>query len=80
MLQMMINAGRKKKNTKGFQLWQHHFHPIQLDSAYLIEQKMEYLHMNPVKAGFVDKPEDYLYSSARNFAGLPGILDLDEPS
>jgi len=39
-------------------------------------QKLEYIHMNPVEAGFVEKPEDYLYSSARDFYGKKGLIEL----
>ena len=38
---------------------------------------MDYIHDNPVKAGIVEKPEDYLYSSASNYAGLPFIFKID---
>jgi hypothetical protein len=78
MLKMMYTAGRSNSANRDFQLWQHHFHPIQLDSAGLIEQKVEYIHQNPVHAGFVNSPENYLYSSARNFAGLPGAIEVDD--
>ena len=37
---------------------------------------MDYLHNNPVMAGFVEKPEDWLYSSARNYQGMKGIIDV----
>ena len=40
-------------------------------------EKLMYLHNNPVRAGIVAKPEDYLYSSARNYADLPGVLDIE---
>lgn len=39
-------------------------------------QKLEYLHANPVEAGFVDKAEDYLYSSARDYCGEKGLIDV----
>jgi hypothetical protein len=38
---------------------------------------VEYVHSNPVRAGLVEKAEDWLYSSARNYAGLPGVLEID---
>jgi REP element-mobilizing transposase RayT len=77
MLEMMYKAGREKSNNKDFQFWQHSYHPIQLDSNELIDQKLQYIHMNPVKAGFVNKPEDYLYSSAKNYADEQAVLEID---
>ncbi|WP_262713337.1 hypothetical protein [Algoriphagus aquimarinus] len=38
---------------------------------------MNYIHENPVRAGIVEKPEDYLYSSARNYAGMKGLIEVD---
>ncbi|MGI8600088.1 MAG: hypothetical protein ACR2KB_12620 [Chitinophagaceae bacterium] len=40
------------------------------------DQKLDYIHNNPVEAGFVDIPEEYRYSSARDYAGGKGILDV----
>jgi putative transposase len=39
-------------------------------------QKIEYIHINPVKRGFVDDPTHWRYSSARNYAGLPGLMPV----
>lgn len=77
MLRMMIQAGTINKNNKGFQFWQQHNHPILLDSNKLIDQKLDYIHNNPVKAGFVENPEDYLYSSAKDYAGIKGLIDIE---
>jgi hypothetical protein len=41
-------------------------------------QKLNYIHMNPVVSGFVNQPEDWLYSSARDYAGLSGLVKLAE--
>jgi len=41
--------------------------------------KANYIHQNPVRAGFVEKEEDYIYSSCRDYYGLSkGLLDLAE--
>jgi hypothetical protein len=77
MLKMIITTGSKNKNNKDFQFWQQHSHPILLYSNYLIDQKLEYIHNNPVKAGFVENPEDYIYSSARDYAGIKGMIDIE---
>ncbi len=76
MLKIMKDAGLKNKNNNEFQLWQQHNHPIILDSNFMLEQKLDYIHNNPVKAGFVDEPESYLYSSARDYAGIKGLVDV----
>ncbi len=77
ILKTMIEAGNNKSNNKDWQLWMQHNHPIELDTSYLIDQKMEYIHENPVKAGFVENPEHWLYSSARDYyMDQPGLLDI----
>ena len=76
MLEMMKQAGLKKSNCNDFQLWQHESHPVELPSLFMANQKMEYTHNNPVEAGFVEKPEDYLYSSARDYAGKKGSIEI----
>jgi putative transposase len=76
MLWMLKRAGSKNSNNIDFQLWQQHNHPIELTSNKLIDQKVEYIHKNPVVAGFVENPEEYLYSSARDYAGEKGLLEV----
>jgi len=41
----------------------------------VIDEKINYIHNNPVDEGFVFRPEDYLYSSAADYAGEKGIMD-----
>lgn len=42
----------------------------------MIDQTLDYIHDNPVKAGFVEKPEDYLYSGARDYFGGKGLIEI----
>ena len=76
MLWMMKRAGRKNSQNVGFQLWQQDNHPIELFDLKILHQKLDYTHYNPVMAGMVANPEDYLYSSARDYYGLPGLIDI----
>ncbi len=42
-----------------------------------MHQKLDYLHNNPAAAGFVEKPEDWLYSSAKDYyCGTKGMIDI----
>ena len=76
MLEMMRNAGRANCHNNEFQLWQQDNHPIQLNTLKIAHQKLDYAHYNPVVSGIVEKPEDYLYSSARNYIGMKGLIDV----
>ena len=66
----------KYKKSQSFQIWTHENHAEQIYSQKFIEQKIEYIHNNPVKAGLVNKPEDYLYSSAGNYAEIDGFIEV----
>ena len=80
MLWMMERAGKSNSNNRDFQFWQQHNHPIELFNKELMQQKLDYIHQNPIEAGFVYKPEEYTYSSARDYAGdisLPGLLLIE---
>ncbi len=77
MLKMMMEAGSLNSNNKGFQFWQQHNQPIELDDNKILNQKLDYLHNNPVSEGIVEAPEDYLFSSARDYAGIKGLIDIE---
>jgi putative transposase len=42
----------------------------------MMDQRLNYIHYNPVEAGFVDEPEKYWYSSAVDYSGGKGLLDI----
>lgn len=76
LIEMMEYAGKQNNYNGKFQLWQEGNHPIELSNNKIMDQKLDYIHNNPVKAGFVSLPEDYLYSSARDYAGEKGLLEI----
>lgn len=78
LLWMFERAGKKNASVSKYQFWQHHNKPIELWSEKVIKQKIEYIHNNPVVSGFVTNPEDWKYSSARNFEGDFTVLKIDE--
>jgi putative transposase len=77
MLWLMERAGLKNSNVKHRQFWQQHNKPIELWSVAVIDQKIDYIHNNPVEAGFVSEPEHWKYSSAIDFSGGKGLLEID---
>ena len=66
----------KHKNKQTNQIWTIENHAEHICSQKFIEQKVDYIHNNPVRAGIVLHPEDYLYSSARNYAELDNLIDV----
>lgn len=74
MLWMFERAGKKNSNNTKFQFWQQDNHPIELPNHRIAIQKLDYIHNNPVEAALVLSPEEYLYSSAKNYFGLKEYL------
>ncbi len=74
--QFKYYASRHSRNEH-YQLWEHENHFVELISPAFTQQKLDYIHENPVKAGWVYKAEDYVYSSASNYAGIDQIIDVD---
>lgn len=79
LLWMFEKAGKKNSNVKNQQFWQQNNKPIELWSLKVFEQKLNYIHNNPVISGFVTNPIDWKYSSARNYGNNDDtILEIDK--
>ena len=76
MLNIFEFAAKKHKRNEKFQVWTHENHPELIYSDKFLFQKMNYIHDNPVRAGIVENPDDYLYSSARDLVGKACLLDI----
>lgn len=78
MLNIFEKNGKANKRNFRFQFWQHENHPVLLDSKEMLDQRLNYLHENPVRSGFVPMPEHWLYSSAIDYytSTEKGLLDL----
>ena len=69
---------QKHKVKSEFQVWQESFHPQEILTDSIFQQKIDYIHMNPVRRGLVKEPEEWKYSSAGYFAaGIEGVLHLN---
>ena len=75
-MKMVFEYHAKFKSKQTHQIWTHENHAEYIYSQKFIEQKIEYIHNNPVRSGIVTKPEDYLYSSARNYADLENVIEV----
>jgi putative transposase len=77
LLQMFYKAGKSNTNNKDFQFWQQNNHPVQLSSPEMMTQRINYIHNNPVEAGFVIEPQHWKWSSAHDYCGgTQGLIDL----
>jgi putative transposase len=64
------------KSDRTYQFWQEGVHPECIQGLEMMRQKVEYIHNNPVVRGYVDRPEHWRYSSARNYLGVGGLLEV----
>ena len=70
-------AGRYNPKIKNYKFWQDGSHPVVLYTFQFTQQKIEYIHNNPVKERVVAESHEYLFSSAKNYAGMDGLLDVE---
>lgn len=69
-------ANRTAANDK-YKVWTGNNHPEEIYSEDFMRTKLNYIHQNPVRAGLVAEPSHYLYSSAANYKGRNGIMEVD---
>lgn len=78
MLYLFSKAGQANSNNKFYQFWRQDNLPIELDfHSNIFEQKLNYIHENPVEAGIVKKASDYLYNSAIDYEDGKGLIKID---
>ena len=66
------------KRVSDHKFWEDGSHAILLDDNQKWEQRFNYLHHNPVAAGIVAEPEHYLLSSAGDYAGVKGLVNIEK--
>ena len=77
MLWLFKRAGEHNSNNENYQFWQQNNHPIELSTEEMFDQRIDYLHYNPVESGAVTNPQDYLYSSAIDYyTDQKGLLPI----
>ena len=75
---MFKRAGERNGNNHTYQFWQQDNHPVELSTNEMMDQRLTYLHENPVTAGYVWEPQHYKYSSAIDYyAECGGLLPVE---
>lgn len=75
LLEQLAFYKKAHKADRAYQFWQEGVHPELVQNEDIMRQKIDYIHHNPVKRGYVDEATHWRYSSARNYAGMPGIFE-----
>ncbi len=77
MLRKFAHMAKLNGRSEGHALWQSYYHSRDIFSHKFMMQKLNYIHKNPVRAGIVLRPEDYVYSSAVDYAGGKVLVKID---
>jgi putative transposase len=79
MLSVFKKEGALNSRNSQYQFWRQDNQPKEMYSSHFIKQKLEYIHNNPLAEGIVDKAEEYLYSSARDYyyGKKTGLLEIE---
>ncbi|MBF0695538.1 MAG: transposase [Flavobacterium sp.] len=78
MLERFKLATESHCRNKNYQFWQYGNHAEEIYSEKFMWSKLDYIHLNPVRAGIVIKASEYIYSSASNYINGEGILTVEK--
>ncbi|MCI9844853.1 REP-associated tyrosine transposase [Flavobacterium pectinovorum] len=78
MLERFKLATQTHSRNKDYQFWQYGNHAEEIYSNDFMWSKLDYIHLNPVRAGLVAKASDYIYSSAGNYVNNSGLLTIEK--
>lgn len=76
ILKQLMENKLAHRSDRTYQFWQEGIHPKRIHDETMMYQKIEYIHYNPVKKGYVNSSEDWQYSSACNYAGISVVLGI----
>ncbi len=76
VLELLALLKRPHKTNSDYQIWEEGNHPQLIETEAVMRQKLDYIHQNPVKRGYVDLPAHWRYSSARNYLGMEGLIEV----
>ena len=76
LLQELEYYKLRHKVDQSHQVWQEGSHPKIIETDSVMWQKLEYIHHNPLRRGYIDDPLHWRYSSVRCYAGLEGMIEV----
>jgi REP element-mobilizing transposase RayT len=65
------------KTASEYQVWQEGNHPEEITTDEMMHQKLEYIHNNPVRRGYIEESSYWRYSSAQNYEGKKGLINVE---
>lgn len=77
LIHMFKYYAKFNTQNKDYKIWISGSHPEEITTEDFLRIKLNYIHENPVRAGWVLQPEDYIYSSASNYVNGKGVCEID---
>lgn len=77
MLHRFEFSGKHKKQIESYKVWQDNTMAKQISTSESMQQRLGHIHINPVEAMLVAEPQHYLFSSAMNYTGEEGLIDVE---
>lgn len=77
LLKQLAYHKKAHKIHTTYQVWEEGFHPKLIQSEKMMVEKINYIHQNPVKRGYIEEAEHWRYSSAKNYQGIEGLLRIE---
>lgn len=78
MLERFHLATESHSRNKNYQFWQYGNNPKEIYSNKFMWSKLDYIHLNPVRAGIVEKASHYIYSSAGDYVEKKGLVLIEK--
>ena len=78
ILEQLAFYKKAHKNHTEYQIWQEGFQPKLIQTEKMMIEKIQYIHNNPVKRGYVDEAHHWRYSSARDYLGIDGLIEIEK--
>ena len=77
ILEQLMFYKKANHKEKTYQVWEEGYQPKLIQNDKIMIQKINYIHDNPVKRGYVDEAKHWRYSSARDYEDVKGLIDVD---
>ena len=78
ILEQLSLYKKAHKTHTTYQVWQEGSQPKLIQNDSMMREKITYIHNNPIKRGYVDEASHWRYSSARNYEGKDGLIEIEK--
>jgi len=78
ILEQLAFYKKEHKTKSTYQFWQEGIQPKLIVDNKMMIDRINYIHNNPIKRGYVDEAWHWRYSSARDYEGMDGLIDVEK--